>query len=76
MVNPATVRSPTREAEFGLLATKKCIVPGPVPGLPEVTSIQVTLLVADHGQDGAEVETLADPLKPPGAAVMLPRLTP
>ena len=48
MVNPATVRSPTRAEEFGLLATKKFTVPEPVPGLPEVTSIQVTLLVADH----------------------------
>jgi len=64
-----------RTVEFGLLATKKFSVPGPVPGLPEVTLIQVTLVVADHGQ-AAAVEILALPLNPPVVAVILPRVTP
>src|SRR5450631_2761938 len=70
----ATVRVPMREADFGLEATKKPNVPGPLPGLPEVTVIQVTLLAPDHVQ-AAAVETATVPLNPPGAAVIFPRET-
>ena len=75
MVHPATVRFPDRGDEFGLLAMKNPTVPGPVPWLPEVTVIQLTLLVADHPHP-ASVETMAVPLTPPCAAVIAPRETP
>jgi len=73
MVNPATVRIPTRDAEFGLLATKKSVVPVPVVALPEVTEIQLTLLAAVHEQD-AEVTTLAVPSNPPAVDVKFPKV--
>ena len=64
-----------RTAELGLLATKKLTVPNPVPEFPEVTSIQLTLLVAIHEQ-APEVETLAVPLKPPEVDIVFPSVTP
>jgi len=74
MVNPATVKVPVRTEDFGLLATKKVAVPGPVTELPEVTLIQETLLTAVQEQAGL-VETRADPSDPPEAANMFPRVT-
>ena len=73
MVNPATVRIPTRDVELGFVATKKSAVPVPVVALPEVTEIQLTLLAAVHEQD-AVVTTLTVPSNPPAADVMFPNV--
>ena len=75
MVHPATVSVPVRGDEFGLFAMKNPVVPGPVPWLPDVTVIQLTLLAADHPHPAC-VETMAVPFTPPCAAVIVPSETP
>ena len=58
-----------------MVATKKPTVAGPLPELPDVTVIQLTLLAADQGQAaGADIATV--PLNPPEAGAMFPRPTP
>ena len=62
----AIVTVPVRADAFGFAATLKLAEPLPLPLAPLVTVIQLSLLVADHGQPPGDV-TLVEPV-PPAAA--------
>lgn len=61
-VNPMILIVPLR-GPVELLATEKCIEPGPFPLEPEVIVIQLTSLMALHTQP-APVVTVIDPVPP------------
>ena len=59
----ATVTVPVRADAFGFAATLKLAEPLPLPLAPLVTAIQLSLLVADHGQPPGDV-TSVEPVPP------------
>ena len=67
-VCPATVTVPVRAVPAGLAATLSATVPPPVPLAPEVTVIQLALLVAPKAQSAVPV-TVTDSDAPDAATL-------